>query len=360
MTEIQIPPNPGPGRPPQSYYDELENFADSLEEMQNEELDFKMSARGWAYYFENEGLIDKSELDFLQKKINDCRDRGYLPLDFVAKDDSREFHCVEDDYDSKTPEEYVEWRLNHTTTTQYADRYVSFWDTQDHFIQVIVEKVDLRELFDPICREYDIPIATGKGWSSKLQRGKTIARFYKHGCQGRQPVLLYCGDFDPAGMQISDKLKKNLADLEDAKIPVEGSGRFGGDYITGWTPDNLIVDRFGLNRDFIEDADLTWIDNLKTSSGKDLANPSHNDHDQDYVQDWLDDVGARKVEANALVTQPELGRTLFRNTIEKYLGPNPKEKYNQKVEEKKNDIDSLFSELGVEEQHQEWINEITT
>jgi hypothetical protein len=263
---------------------------------------------------------------------------------------------VEDNYDSKTPEEYVEWRLNHTTTTQYADRYVSFWDTQDHFIQVLVEKVDLRELFDPICREYNIPIATGKGWSSKLQRGKAISRFYEHSSQGRTPVLLYCGDFDPAGMQISDNLKKNLSDLEDAKIPIQG----GDDYITGWTPDNLIVDRFGLNQEFIEEADLTWIDNLKSSSGKDLASPGHNDHDQDYVQDWLDDVGERKVEANALVTEPELGRTLFRNTIEKYLGPNPKEKYKQQVEEKKNDIDSLFSDLGVEKQHQQWINEITT
>jgi len=165
--------------------------------------------------------------------------------------------------------------------------------------------------------------------------------------------LLYCGDFDPAGMQISDNLKSNLRDLKDAQIPLSN-----GDYITGWTPDNLIVDRFGLNYKFIQEADLTWIDNLKTSSGKDLANPNHNDHEQDYVQDWLSDIGERKVEANAIVTQPELGRKLFRNTIEKYLGSEPKKEYNQHLEQEKKDINTIFSDLGVEKQNEDWINQI--
>src|SRR5262249_51491407 len=38
----------------------------------------------------------------------------------------------------------------------------------------------------------------------------------------------------------------------------------------GWSPDNLIIERFGLNFDFIEANNLTWIDNLETSSGQRL------------------------------------------------------------------------------------------
>jgi len=347
---VTIPPNPGIGRPSNEYLEKLQHFADDLKK-KSEEIGFKMSARGWAYYFENKGLIDKTEFDKVEKKINSCRDRGYIPLDFVAKDDSRKFKCVENTNNIDTPEEYVKWRLDHTTTEQYYNK--SFWDTQDYFVVVMVEKVDLRKLFEPICKEYNIPIATGKGWSSKLQRGKAAARFYEHEQEGRQPVLLYCGDFDPPGMQISNNLKSNLADLEDAKIPLSN-----GDYITGWTPDNLIVDRFGLNHEFIKQANLTWIDNIKTSSGKDLANPNHNDHNQDYVQDWLDKVGERKVEANALVTQPELGRKLFRETIENYLGSEPKEEYHNQIEQDKKTINSLFSELGVDAEHEDMINQI--
>ena len=56
-----------------------------------------------------------------------------------------------------------------------------------------------------------------------------------------------------------------------------------------------------------------------TSSGKDLADPRHRDHDQPYVQDWLRDIGPRKVEANALVTAPEAGRALCLQAITKYV-----------------------------------------
>lgn len=150
---ISIPENQGRGRPTNEYYNQLEDFANDLEK-KSKQIGFKMSARGWAYYFENEGIIDKTELDFAQGKINDCRDKGYLALDFVAKDDSRKFKCVENTNDIESPEDYAKWRLEHTTTTQYYDK--SFWDTQDYFLQVIVEKVDLRELFEPICDEYNI------------------------------------------------------------------------------------------------------------------------------------------------------------------------------------------------------------
>ena len=47
-----------------------------------------------------------------------------------------------------------------------------------------------------------------------------------------------------------------------------------------------------------------------TSSGIDLADPHHRDHKKPYVQDWLRDIGPRKVEANALVTAPDAGREL--------------------------------------------------
>ena len=53
---------------------------------------------------------------------------------------------------------------------------------------------------------------------------------------GQIPVVLYCGDFDPVGLQISDTLHANITQLAAA---------------VGWQPDNLIIDRFGLNIDWI-------------------------------------------------------------------------------------------------------------
>ena len=88
---------------------------------------------------------------------------------------------------------------------------------------------------------------------------------------------------------------------------------------TGYTPDNLIVDRFGLNFDFIEAEGLSWSENLVTSSGEDLANERHPDHGKPYVQNYLRQFGARKVEANALVVRPEAGRCLCLDAVRRYV-----------------------------------------
>ena len=88
---------------------------------------------------------------------------------------------------------------------------------------------------------------------------------------------------------------------------------------TDYFPNDLVVDRFGLNFDFIEAERLSWSENLVTSSGEDLASERHPDHHKPYVQNYLQQFGARKVEANALVVRPEAGRRLCREAIRRYV-----------------------------------------
>ncbi len=130
---------------------------------------------------------------------------------------------------------------------------------------MLVEKIDLKSLFAPVVEEFRIPIANSGGWSDLHVRAKMMRRFAHWEARGKQCVLLYCGDFDPGGLQISGFLRKNFADLADA---------------VGWHPDNLIIDRFGLNYDFIQEHNLTWIDNLETGSGQRLDDQNHPDHDK--------------------------------------------------------------------------------
>ena len=127
----------------------------------------------------------------------------------------------------------------------------------------------------------------------------------------RPPVLLapmaaMLGD-RMGRMAISSQIMSNLADLSEA---------------VDWYPTNLIIDRFGLNYDFIEVNNLSWIDNLETSSGGRLDDPRHKDHLKPYVQDYLRKFGVRKVEANALVVRPVEGRRLCRDAIRRYVPEN--------------------------------------
>jgi hypothetical protein len=278
----------------ESFYQELMTIAETLP--------FKVSSRGWCYILEEYGLT-KGSFESAQDLINEGRKSGQLPIDFTALDGSRAFDCAEI-VDNTSPEAEASYIMDSARRGHLNYKPISFWDYQPCYLELMVEKIDLKSMFHNQCQRYFIPVANAKGWSDINMRNESIQRFKAMEEQGKQVVLLYCGDFDPAGINISTQLKKNLGDLEKA---------------TGWNPNSLIVDRFGLNYDFIQDHNLSWVDNIETGSGKDLSSPNHPDHHKAWVQNYITEYGVRKVEANALITRIEAGQALFQEILMKYL-----------------------------------------
>jgi hypothetical protein len=291
-------------------------------------LDLTPGSRGWCYLAENAGMITKGEFDRLEKLLGDWRKSGLLPLDFCAEDEKRAPANLEY-LDRGTPESYA--RSNIEEAAECWENYtpVSFWDFQPVYIQMMVEKIDLRELFGPICAEYRIPIWNTGGWSDINSRAAAVERFKEHHEAGRKCVLLYCGDHDPAGLHISGMIRTNLMALEGA---------------VGWSPteDKLIIDRFGLNADLIETLGLPWIEGLETGSGMDLADIDNGDHDKPYVQDYIRLYGERKVEANALVVHAEAGRQLCRDAILKYIDPDGIKRYTAKLARERRKVKDIL------------------
>jgi hypothetical protein len=279
-------------------------------------LDFKMSARGWCYFLEQHGVL-KGEFDTAERLINDCRKNGRLPLDITAADSTREAEGIEDLDDDGSIADEAEGIVGSIKYRHLSYTPFSFWEDQPYYVEMVVEKIDLKSLFSVVCSEFRVPITNAKGWSDIHSRAAMMRRFSDHEENGNTPVLLYCGDFDPAGLVISGFIRSNLADLEEA---------------VGWDPSNLIITRFGLNRDFIEAQGLSWIDNLETGNGKfPLNDPRHPDHEKDYVQNYLRDVGVRKVEANALVVRPAEGRKLCRDAILQYVDADEPDAYQKRL-----------------------------
>jgi hypothetical protein len=179
-----------------------------------------------------------------------------------------------------------------------------------------VEKIDLKNLFASVCRPFHLPLTNVSGWVDLNARAAMMRRFAHWERRGKRCILLHCGDHDPGGLHISEFLCSNLADLAKA---------------VGWSPDELHIDRFGLNYNFIQRHRLTWIENLITGSGGDLADECHPDHEKPYVQSYLKEFGARKVEANALVVRPEAGRKLCRDAILKHVPADAVEHYEHRL-----------------------------
>ncbi len=278
-------------------------------------MDFDIGSRGWCYVLEPHGLT-KGDFDAAQALITACRKTGDLPLDICAEDDSRETVGLQYldrrdvENEAQALVDYVRERASGTYTP------FSFWGDRDVYVEVGVEKIDLRNLFEPVCAEYFVPITNFKGWSDLNSRASMMRRFAEHESAGRQCGLLLCGDHDPGGLAITGTMRKNLDDLAAA---------------VGWRPHNLVISRFGLNADFINRLGLTWIDNLETSSGQRLDDPRHPDHDKAYVRDYIRRFGARKCEANALVVVPGVGRDLCRRAILEHVPAEAPEAYRDRL-----------------------------
>lgn len=332
MTEIVLPTGQGMAR-----LEQLQDFANQITAI-SDQIGFKISSRGWCYQLEGFGLINKSQFNRIETLINECRQMGLVPIDFTAEEEGRRFSGVEVP-DEDTPAEhlaYIVERIGRCETSWIPD----WWDGEEYYIQMLVEKIDLKTLFGPVCETFHIPIATSKGWSSMLQRAEYARRFKEAEERGLKCVLLYCGDHDPDGLRISQFVLLNLVDL--ARIVWE-------DGTEGYVPDKLTIDRFGLNYDFITENNLTWIDNLITGSGRNLASPDHNNYHQLYVQNYLQNYGARKCEANALVVRPEQARTLCRQAIERYLGADAEGRFINKVADRLRTFNEVRENITVEE-----------
>jgi hypothetical protein len=338
-------------------------FAEKLKEISNM-IGFKLSGRGWCYQLEGAPfrLINKDQFDKVEKIINDCRKEGYLPVDFVFEEDARLFSGVELP-ESETPLEYFADYIR-TSLNCYKMYIPDWWEGEEYYIQMLVEKIDLKTLFEPICKQYHIPIATSKGWSSIIQRAKYSRRFKEAEENGLKCVLLYCGDHDPDGLRISDTIRENLAELNKVTW---------NDGFSGYDPSDLIIDRFGLNYDFIIENKLSWIDNLKTGSGGELArlvdgkivqgktklgNP-HPNFELNYVQDYLKKCGVQKVEANALVVKPQQGQQLCIDAIEKYLHHDAINRFKKKRESIEKEISDYLEENNLKQPLQKIIDDIT-
>jgi hypothetical protein len=154
-------------------------------------MDFAVGARGWCYILERHGLR-KGDFDAAERLITACRKSGDLPLDICAEDRSRATVGIKPINTNNIPDEVESW-VNYLRNHAH-ERYtpISFWDDLDVYVEVGTEKLDLRNLFEPVCNELRTCITNFKGWSDLNSRAAMMRRFKKHHEAGRRCILLLC------------------------------------------------------------------------------------------------------------------------------------------------------------------------
>lgn len=307
MAILQMPPATGPLH---LRREARRAMGEAIERL-SRETGYRFGPRGWAYYAEGLGLITKGEFDRFEKLLTDMRKDGELDPDVIEPDASRMATEVSDfEAASHAPENHAEWAIDEIgqRLEAWASSYRQngYWDGLDYYVEMIVEKKDLVQIFRETADYYNVRITNGKGDTDIHTRLALLKRFRDHSAEGRRCVLLAVGDHDPKGLHIVEGLHRNIMSCCNLKG-------------LGWYDPDFDVVPIGLTEEQIDRLDLMKIANLETGGGRDLSDPRHPDHYKPYVQDYIARFGVWKCEANALVGNPAEAKALLEGAINQFI-----------------------------------------
>lgn len=77
------------------------------------------------------------------------------------------------------------------------------WDDQSTYVEVMVEKQALEGVLQPVCQQLDVPFTANKGYSSSSAMYEASKRFLAKAHEGKRLYVIYLGDHDPSGIDMS-------------------------------------------------------------------------------------------------------------------------------------------------------------
>ena len=84
------------------------------------------------------------------------------------------------------------------------------WENQPYYPEILIEKKALEGVFAKPCREWDVAVGAYKGYPSLTFLFELSERLRDAQNEGKQPIILYFGDYDPSGEDIPRSIGENL------------------------------------------------------------------------------------------------------------------------------------------------------
>lgn len=171
---------------------------------------FTLTLRQLYYQFVSRDLIANKQTEYkrLGSIINDARLAGYI--DWSAIED-RTRNVRGGDWGYEDPAHAIR-----SMARGYAEE---FWPYQPRHVEVWIEKDALIGVIEPVCSRWRLPYLACRGYVSQSEQYAAGKRFARLDAQGRPPVVLYLGDHDPSGIDMTRDHVDRLAMF--ARWPVE-------------------------------------------------------------------------------------------------------------------------------------------
>ena len=94
------------------------------------------------------------------------------------------------------------------------------WKGQRNYVEVMVEKQALEGVLIPVCSELDVTFTANKGYSSASAMYDAAKRMARRAVRGQNVVVIYLGDHDPSGIDMTRDVLERLRLMSDCHIEV--------------------------------------------------------------------------------------------------------------------------------------------
>lgn len=151
-----------------------------------------------------------NDVSHYKKVVNamiEARWEGLLEFDDFL-DHERETHGSTDYEETSVDEKADEAKIQiRAWATSYRKNK---WENQPIYPEVFIEKKALQGVFDRPCRRWNIALSPCKGYPSLTFQYDAKKRFETAMAKGKEPMILYFGDYDCSGEDIPRSLKDTL------------------------------------------------------------------------------------------------------------------------------------------------------
>ena len=276
----------------------------------------------------------KSAYKGLSSAFVKARQQGVIHWDWLA-DEGRDIEEGERNYNLE-PEPYADAVMKNAISDLRKQLegstyfYYTKWMNQEYYIEMWIEKNALRATFSNYISDYKIALVPSRGYSSWTFLKDAYDRI-RQNANGKTPLILYFGDFDPSGEDIERFLRESM------------NGFFGLD---------LKVIRMGVTKDQIEQYNLP-------TTPEDAEEIEKLQRDSRYAK-W--EHGNYRVELDALLAYvPDEFERIVKDSIKEYFDESVYEDTLDKEVEAKETISNklkdelpqkirdLLKELGLED-----------
>lgn len=154
------------------------------------------------------GLVPKTNNGYqkVQRQLLELRKSGRLPFNWIV-DEGRRAHWPMTERSPRSALDYLAASYHRDPWQDFGAPKVELW----------CESESIAGMLMPLRHEYAVPIFPLKGQGSETFVWNAARSYYPE----RQVIILFAGDYDPAGLQIFAQLQGKIRAYADVEVDIE-------------------------------------------------------------------------------------------------------------------------------------------